>query len=202
MPKQNEVEIKLRLDPEKIRNFANSEGFAGVQPLKKHYRTTYFDDNKHHLFKSGFELRVRHDGHDSIQTLKTATSVDRGEWEREAADGEPSLEGIEAAGLGKLRRRGITLRRMFWLEVDRGTWSLRRGGACIELALDEGKMEADGRERQSAKPNSNLRAESRTIFTNSRKKSARKARRPLFSLARAPMAIGWPRVSTTRRRAA
>ncbi len=34
MPKQNEVEIKLRLDPEKIRNFANSEGLAGVQPLK------------------------------------------------------------------------------------------------------------------------------------------------------------------------
>lgn len=79
MPKQNEVEIKLRLDPEKIRNFANSEGLAGVQPLKKHYRTTYFDDNKHHLFKSGFELRVRHDGRNSIQTLKTATSVDRGD---------------------------------------------------------------------------------------------------------------------------
>ena len=152
MPKQNEVEIKLRLDPEKIRNFANSEGLAGVQPLKKHYRTTYFDDNKHHLFKSGFELRVRHDGRDSIQTLKTATFVDRGEWEREAADGEPSLEGIEAAGLAKLRRRGITLRRMFSLEVDR-TWSLRRGGACIELALREN----GGRRTRAANPRSRTR---------------------------------------------
>ena len=104
MPKQNEVEIKLRLDPEKIRNFANSEGLAGVQPLKKHYRTTYFDDNKHHLFKSGFELRVRHDGRE----------------------------------------------------------------------LDPNPEDGD----------------------------LRRSRRPLFSLARAPMAIGWPRVSTTRRRAA
>jgi inorganic triphosphatase YgiF len=147
MPKQSEVEIKLRLDPEKIRKFANLERLAGVDPLKKHYRTIYFDDNKHHLFKNGFELRVRQDGHNSIQTLKTAASVDRGEWEREAADGEPSLEGVEGAGLEKLRRRRIALRRMFSLEVDRGTWSLRRDGACIEVALDEGKMEAGGRER-------------------------------------------------------
>ena len=147
MTKQNEVEIKLRLDPEKMRKFASSKRLVGVDPLKKHYRTTYFDDNEHHLFKSGFELRVRQDGHNSIQTLKTASSVDRGEWEREAADGEPSLEGIEAVGLAKLTRRGIALRRMFSLEVDRGTWSLRRDGACIELALDEGKMEANGHER-------------------------------------------------------
>lgn len=147
MPKQTEVEIKLRLDPEKMRKFANSERLAGVDPLKKHYRTIYFDDNKHHLFKNGFELRVRQDGRNSIQTLKTAGSVDRGEWEREAADGEPSLEGVEAAGLEKLRRRRIALRRMFSLEVDRGTWSLCRDGACIEVALDEGKMEAGGRER-------------------------------------------------------
>ena len=147
MAKQNEVEIKLRLDPEELRKFANSERLAGVDPLKKHFRTTYFDDSKHHLFKNGFELRVRRDGRNSVQTLKTAASVDRGEWEREAADGEPSLEGIDAAGLGKLTRRGIALRRMFSLEVERGTWSLRRDGACIELALDEGKMEAGGHER-------------------------------------------------------
>jgi triphosphatase len=147
MRKHNEVEIKLRLDPEKVRKFANSERLAGVDPLKKHYRTIYFDDKKHHLFKNGFELRVRQDGHNSIQTLKTAGSVDRGEWEREATDGEPSLEGIEAAGLAKLTRRGIALRRMFSLEVDRRTWNLCRDGACIEVALDEGKMEAGGRER-------------------------------------------------------
>ena len=147
MPKQNEVEIKLRLDPEKVQNFANSERLVGVDPLKKHYHTIYFDDNKHHLFKNGFELHVRQDGHNSIQTLKTAGSVDRGEWEREAADGEPSLEGIEAAGLAKLTRRGIALRRMFSLEVDRGTWNLRHDGACIEVALDEGKMAAGGRDR-------------------------------------------------------
>ena len=147
MPKQNEIEIKLRLDPEKMREFPHSDRLAGVDPLKKHYRTIYFDDNKHHLFKNGFELRVRQDGYNSIQTLKTASSVDRGEWEREAADGEPSLEGIEAAGLAKLTRRGIALRRMFSLEVERGTWSLHRDGACIEVALDEGKMEAGGRER-------------------------------------------------------
>jgi hypothetical protein len=39
MPKQNEVEIKLRLDPGKMREFANSDRLAGVDPLRKMFRS-------------------------------------------------------------------------------------------------------------------------------------------------------------------
>ncbi len=148
MDNPKEVEIKLRLDPGKIRRFMGSEFFAGVDPIEKHYHTVYFDDEKHHLLKEGFELRVRQDGERSLQTLKTTDAVERGEWETEAANGDPSLEDLKAPGLAKLLERGIALRPQFSLEVDRRTWNVTRDGSCIEVALDDGRLEAGGRQRR------------------------------------------------------
>ena len=148
MADSKEVEIKLRLDPEKVRHFMGLELFAGVDPVEKHYHTVYFDDEKQHLLKEGFELRVRDDGERSLQTLKTIDSVERGEWEAEVANGDPRLDKLEAPGLAKLLKRGIALRPQFSLEVDRRTWNFTRNGSCIEIALDDGKLEAGGRQQR------------------------------------------------------
>ena len=148
MSDPREIEIKLRLDPKKMRDFVESGRLAGANPEEKHYHTVYFDDEKHHLFKGGFELRVRDDGKRSIQTLKTVDSVERGQWEREAANGDPSLDDVEAPGLGKLVKRGIALDPQFSLDVDRRTWNVSKDGSCIEVALDNGKMQAGGRQKQ------------------------------------------------------
>jgi triphosphatase len=146
MGNPREVEVKLRLDPDNAPLLARSGFFAGVDPEEHHFHTVYFDDEKRHLLREGFELRVRQDGERSLQTLKTIDSVERGEWETEAEEGGPSLEDIEAPGLSKLQKRGIDLRPQFSLEVERRTWSVTRDGSCIEVALDDGTLEAQGRQ--------------------------------------------------------
>jgi len=148
MGNPREVEIKLRLDPDRAPQLARAGFFAGVDPEKKHYHTVYFDDEKQHLLRGGFELRIRQDGERSLQTLKTIDSVERGEWETEAEEGGPSLEDIEAPGLAKLKKRGLNLCPQFSLDVDRRTWSVTRDGSCIEVALDDGALEAQGRQRR------------------------------------------------------
>ncbi|HTO78219.1 MAG TPA: CYTH domain-containing protein [Methylocystis sp.] len=148
MTTPKEVEIKLRLDPNKVRDFVESGRFAGVKSVEKHFHTVYFDDEKHHLFREGFELRVRGDGERYIRTLKSTDSVERSEWETEAADGHLSLEDLEAPGVEKFVKRGLALRAQFSLDVDRKTWDVAAGGSRIEVALDQGKLEAEGRQKQ------------------------------------------------------
>jgi inorganic triphosphatase YgiF len=177
----NEVEIKLRLAPNKMRDLVSSGHLADIELVEKHYRTIYFDDRKHHLSKGGFELRVRRDGRRSIQTLKTVDVVDRGEWERDAANGDPSLEKFNAPGLAKLVKRGIALRPIFSLEVDRKTWTLIRDGSRIELALDEGKLEAGGRERSICEAELELKSgEADILFEFARQIGEEAAATPYF----------------------
>ncbi len=66
-----EIEIKLRLDPDKAQRLFASRLLAGAQTSQEHFHTAYFDDEKQHLLKEGFELRIRRNGERSLQTLKT-----------------------------------------------------------------------------------------------------------------------------------
>ena len=101
MATPNEVEIKLRLDPNKMQRLERWGGLAGADASNKNFHTVYFDDEKRHLLKNGYELRVRQDGGRCVQTLKTIGSIDRGEWQNETTDGEPSLESVEGPGLAR-----------------------------------------------------------------------------------------------------
>jgi triphosphatase len=91
-------------------------------------------------------LRIRREGARAIQTVKTTETVDRGEWERQSPNGEPSLGDTEADGVAKRLKRRMGLRPIFSLQVNRRICTLSSGGSEIEVALDEGKLEAHGRE--------------------------------------------------------
>ena len=180
MTQAREVEIKLRLDPGKTRQLVGSGLFVG-DPVEKHYHTVYFDDEKHRLLKQGFELRVRRDGERSLQTLKTLGSVERGEWEINAADVLPTLEEVDAPALSKLQKRGIALQPQFSLDVERRTWTVTQNGACIEVALDEGTLRAQGREKRICEAELELKSgDSAALYELAQKLAEEAAATPYF----------------------
>lgn len=114
--------------------------------------STYFDTAGRHLRDAGLTLRIRSDGSRRVQTVKRAVgrpgvgTFDRSEWETELSGDEPDL----AAAGGSLVSEAVAdapdgLRPVFRSEIGRTTWLVRRDGAAIEVALDDGRVTADAK---------------------------------------------------------
>ncbi|WOJ89322.1 CHAD domain-containing protein [Methylocapsa polymorpha] len=109
--------------------------------------TTYFDTPDRDLWKRGFILRIRKTGQSLIQSVKqeTPSAIVRGEWERETDCGAPDLAAIRRTPLAHLihkHRLGASLRPAFEVHVERISFVLGHGGAQIEVAIDQGDIEA------------------------------------------------------------
>ncbi len=104
----------------------------------------YYDTVDGRLGRGGFGLRVRRTGDQRIQTLKSALGEDGGrdEWEwpvaTDAAD--PAL----LAGTPAALPSGATLEAKFTVAVRRTVRIVEEGEARIEIALDDGVIEAAG----------------------------------------------------------
>jgi inorganic triphosphatase YgiF len=146
MSPASETEIKLRLD---AKAQAKLIAFASRFPAKPtaRLRSTYFDDRKRRLARNGLELRVRKDGERNIQTIKSGGSVERGEWETEIGDDNPSLDAALATPAKRIFKKTRKLEPIFDVDVERRAWTVERGDAHIEMSMDSGEIVADG-ERQ------------------------------------------------------
>lgn len=163
MPSSNgpqERELKLLADPDDLATLAKAplvrERALG-RPISRRLVGTYFDTPDHRLAQRRLALRLRRVGRHRIQTLKTASDPtaigsERGEWEVEIDGQRPDLAAfgdprpLELTGLvlpdelvpvcsTQVLRRAV--------ELD---WPSTDGAASrIELALDQGEIEADGR---------------------------------------------------------
>ncbi len=147
MPQGKEMEIKMRLDPRRIEALELSKLLKDAARHQKQFRTVYFDDRRHRLARKGFELRVRSEGQRHVQTVKSVGGVVRGEWETEVSAFEPSPAGLSKTPAGKIVKNGARLRPVFALQINRRIWTLSRGDATLEVALDDGSLEA-GDERR------------------------------------------------------
>lgn len=155
-----EVELKLHVAPADLARVAalpsvleQAEGAATV----RHLRTVYFDTPDLRLFAQGVALRVRRDGGRFTQTLKTvnsATSSDsagvavRREWDWPVAGEALDLSVFSAESLAGLvptdARAALTPQ--FVTDFRRTTLLVRPDPrTAIELAVDEGVIEAGGR---------------------------------------------------------
>jgi triphosphatase len=78
-----EIELKLRIDPQDIGALRNHPCFAMVlpDPIRETLNSVYFDTDNRFLYKHGSTLRVRHIGERRVQTVKTAGFLERSEWE-------------------------------------------------------------------------------------------------------------------------
>lgn len=112
-------------------------------------RNVYLDTPQRDLARARAALRLRQQGTQWLQTLKTAGSSSGGlavrqEWETPVAG-----EAIEPGRLPDIARDLLTpllgrLAPVFRTDFHRRTWRMREGGAEIEVALDEGEIFAPG----------------------------------------------------------
>lgn len=149
-----ETELKFRIPAaqlEAVRRAVATRS-AQLQPLA----AVYFDTPGHQLASARVALRLRDEGSGWVQTLKAEGSGALQRLEHNAVlpagplptldlsrhDGHPAAALLRKA-LG--REAASSLRERYRTEVRRTLRRLRSDGAVLELALDEGWIEAGGR---------------------------------------------------------
>jgi len=152
-----EIEIKLSIAQENIAGLLECAFFKQLtqKPVIKELTNIYFDTDDWQLQKQKIALRIRCSDGQYIQTLKTSGTSEQGlsnrqEWEWDLnddrldfsllpADVWPNISAAELAG-------------QFTTNFNRQIWYVEHQGvdgalATIEMALDQGRISAQGREQ-------------------------------------------------------
>jgi inorganic triphosphatase YgiF len=128
-----------------IARYASNAGTA------RRLEAVYYDTPDRTLFSHGMSLRVRRNGNRYVQTLKRSPvhgqPFARGEWEMSVATVAPDLELLPISAIGapfdRLSPNALAL--IFVTKVRRRTMSLDLGDSVVEIAFDEGAIEAGER---------------------------------------------------------
>jgi inorganic triphosphatase YgiF len=151
---QDEVELKLLVPPGLLDQVRDAPAIARRVKnagLARRLETVYYDTPDRLLYSNGLSLRVRRSGERYVQTLKRGPvhgrPFVRGEWETpvESAGPDPAL--LPLSEIGDLREQLIqdALSPIFATSVDRRTEMLELHGSVVEVAFDEGTIEAGER---------------------------------------------------------
>jgi len=155
-----ELEVKLAVALDDLERLAAASALVGraLRSTRRELVSTYFDTRDGRLCRRGVALRVRRTGRRRVQTLKgpssaTGVAVDRPELEVAIESDTPDLAAFrdplafELAGLvlpGELVPVFTTRIERTELEV---AWpSLEHREAIVAVALDRGRILADGKE--------------------------------------------------------
>lgn len=145
-----EIELKLALAAGDVPRLLAHPALAGEVPLVQPLCNTYFDTPDLALSARKMALRLRKKGQDWLLTVKTAEkSTDglsrRHEWEAPAQPGEFNFSHVDQPQLRAYLESLIPqLTAIFTTDFQRHAWVLQRGGARIEVALDQGEIESRG----------------------------------------------------------
>ena len=163
LPEPREIELKLALPVSDPSGLAQRVSRTPLLARRKSTRTqlhnTYYDTPEQLLRQQGVALRIRRKGRAGkpqwLQTLKTAGASRsalsiRGEWEFAVPSGNLSLEILQAntpwARIDPDGRIFAELGPCFVTRFERTAWLVRRRDAsAVEVALDIGHIEADGK---------------------------------------------------------
>ncbi len=152
-----EVELKLQIAPDDVPRLLRHRLLASQaqgRPRKQSLLNVYYDSVDLRLNKQRVALRLRRIGKRWIQTIKGEGRVagglhERPEWETETTEGVLRFDGLPEGALQHLfAQPGLqqALQPMFTVEFSRSLLDLHwAGGDHIELALDRGRIRADGR---------------------------------------------------------
>src|SRR5215470_3673250 len=154
MASHEEIEVKLRVDPQKMASFRRSRWWRELEPVcKQSLHSVYFDTSDGQLRDGNISMRTRTDGHAVVQTVKllngASDSVSRREWEALVPDAipDPSLV-IDPALPQEFRKlTSADLHPVFDVDVKRETRRLTSDRAQIDVSLDDGAVVA-GQDRK------------------------------------------------------
>jgi len=158
-----EIELKLRLPPSalgKLRRHPLIRALAQGRAKTAQMISTYFDTPDFRLRDARMALRIRKIGTRRIQTLKLPSEAAKGsgdqdgaqhhlEFESEVSGDSPNLEAIDdeaARAFFAEGGLGARLEPVFTTEIERKTLPLLMADSRIELALDHGTIQANGRQ--------------------------------------------------------
>lgn len=149
-----EIEIKLSLSMRAARDLAQHPLLAAVSPQRQRLVNTYYDTEDGRLRQERVLVRHRLKGREWFLTVKTDAALSsglaqRGEWELPSDPGHFDFSGVDdgtvRALLESVREQ---LQPLYTTRFTRQTWLLDRDrGATIEVALDRGWIDAQGRRR-------------------------------------------------------
>ena len=142
---EDEIELKVLCEPADL-----PVVLAAAPPGETHEKalvSTYYDTPQGDLRKARISLRIREGGGKRVQTLKRGDGFAREEHEQEiATDGlDLSFPALKDA-LPPAKRK--TLSPIFTVRVIRRQRTFDFGGSSIELAVDEGEVQAGERARR------------------------------------------------------
>jgi len=147
MASHEEIEVKLRTDPDKIAKIRRSRWWRELEPVRRQsIHSIYFDTETRQLRDCSISLRTRSDGHAVVQTVKllngASNSVARREWETLVPDPIPDPSLIIDPALPQDFRTltSADLQPVFDVDVKRETRRLTSNGATIDVSLDNGAV--------------------------------------------------------------
>jgi triphosphatase len=149
-----ELELKLELPAEDFQRLRDAMRMSAEGHSEKRLRSVYFDSRDAKLRSERIFLRLRNDGgRDWVQTVKTGDPPKNGlmnvaEFEAKLRKGAPNLARIADKALRQKIKKLLKddeLNPVFETVIDRTAHVLRREGCSVELALDNGRVEADGK---------------------------------------------------------
>lgn len=148
-----EIELKLRLDPNQADTFPLHPLLNARDSETRSFHATYYDTEEGLLAGQKIGLRVRREGDRWVQAMKTANPAQGGlharqEWEWPLATRELDTSLLPEqpfSGLPmSLKKLTPRLRPLFTTAFRRTTWTLRpRRGCVVECCLDLGEITAD-----------------------------------------------------------
>ena len=151
MASHQEIEVKLRTDPDKMAKARRSRWWRQIGPGRRQsLHSIYFDTRDQQLRDRDISLRTRTDGHEFVQTVKmlngNSGSILRREWEALVPDPipDPSLLIDPALPQDFRNLTSADLQPMFDVDIKRETRRLASENAEIDVSLDSGAVIAGG----------------------------------------------------------
>lgn len=150
----HEVELKLRAAPDVLDTLRQAPIIAQHvlnQGIVRRLDAIYYDTPDRLLDRHGISLRVRRSGRRHVQTLKRAASdkgaLARQEWEMPVPGEHVDLSLLPVAEIGAPLEglRADSLKPVFVSKVRRRLQRAQFDGALVEIAFDDGVIEAGGR---------------------------------------------------------
>jgi triphosphatase len=149
-----EIELKLELPAEDFQRLRDAMRASAEGHSQKRLRSVYFDSPDAKLRSERIFLRMRNDGgRDWVQTVKSGEAPKNGlmnvaEFEAKLRKGAPNLARIADKALRQKIKKLLKddkLSPVFETIIDRSAHVLSKEGCSVELALDNGRVEADGK---------------------------------------------------------